>query len=221
MRRRWQDMIVLLRRSMYIWRMLWLLLLLLLLQELPHHNRELVVFSRQAIYSPIVFEINFRDLPFHLGGHVQDAFLQLDNLRFEIVHVVLGLLIRLGGTLDAMQEFRFVLLELFVVETNVGRCLWVDVVGQDGIRPKLAKAIKVQLAGKTRKVAMLEVQRKDSARKFFHVLHDKVISRRRPRCNVWIASIDHMVGFYFKEKKEETKLKVVSKRSRKQNDGRG
>lgn len=70
-------MIVLLRRSMYIWRML---LLLLLLQELPHHNRELVVFSRQAIYSPIVFEINFRDLAFHLRGHVQNAFLELDNL---------------------------------------------------------------------------------------------------------------------------------------------
>lgn len=100
-----------------------------------------------------------------------------------------------------MQEFWFVLLELFVIETNVGRCLWVHVVGQDGIRPKLAKAIKVQLAGKTRKVAVLEVQWKDSARKFFHVLHDKVISRSGPRCDVWIASIDHMVGFAQKKGK--------------------
>ena len=94
-----------------------------------------------------------------------------------------------------MEQFRFVLLELFVIETNIARCLRINVVGQDGIRSKLTKTIKVQLPGETRKVAVLKVKRKDSTCKFFDVLYDEIISRRGPSRDLLIASIDHVVGF--------------------------
>jgi len=100
-----------------------------------------------------------------------------------------------------MEQFRFVLLELFVIETNIARCLRINVVGQDGIRSKLTKTIKVQLPGETRKVAVLKVKRKDSTCKFFDVLYDEIISRRGPSRDLLIASIDHVVGFAQKQGK--------------------
>jgi len=94
-----------------------------------------------------------------------------------------------------MEEFRFILLELFVIESNIARCLRINIVGQDRIRPKLTKSIKVQLPGETRKVAVLEIKRENSACKFFHVLHDKIVPRCGPSRDLFIASIDHVVGF--------------------------
>lgn len=114
-----------------------------------------------------------------------------------------------------MEQFRFILLELFVIETNIARCLRINVVCQDGIRSKLTKTIKVQLPGETRKVAVLKVKRKNSACKFFHVLYDEIISRRRPSRDLLIASIDHVVGFWFGENREKMKFNVACKTIRK------
>lgn len=100
-----------------------------------------------------------------------------------------------------MKEFRFILLKLFVIESNIASRLWVNIVGQDGIRSKLAKSIKIQLTCEARKIAVFEIQRKNGTGKLLHILHDEIIPCNGPSCDVRVASIDHMVGFAQKQGK--------------------
>jgi len=88
-----------------------------------------------------------------------------------------------------------------VIKSNEGCSLRIHVVGKDGIRPKFPKAIKVQLPGKTRKVAMLEILGQNITGELFHILNDEIVSRRRPSCDVLIALIDHVVSFAQKQRK--------------------
>ena len=75
----------------------------------------------------------------------------------------------------------FVLLKFFVIKSNIACGLRINIVGQDRIRPKFAKAIKVQLPCETRKVAVLEVKWKDSTCKFLHVLYNEIVT-----ISIWI-----------------------------------
>jgi len=98
-----------------------------------------------------------------------------------------------------------------VIKSNEGCSLRIHVVGKDGIRPKFPKAIKVQLPGKTRKVAMLEILGQNITGELFHILNDEIVSRRRPSCDVLIALIDHVVSFCTKdtEKMENNKIQKI------------
>jgi hypothetical protein len=57
-----------------------------------------------------------------------------------------------------VQQLRLVLLELFVIEPYVASRLRVNVRGQNWIRAKLSKAVKVELSSETAKIGMLKVQ---------------------------------------------------------------
>ena len=82
-----------------------------------------------------------------------------------------------------------------MIKSNIACGLRINIVGQDRIRPKFAKAIKVQLPCETRKIAVLEVKWKDGTSKFLDVLYNKIVTRCGPCCDIWIASIDHVVCF--------------------------
>jgi len=75
--------------------------------------------------------------------------LVLADFGFEGVHVILGGVgVRLGGTLDVVEQFRAILLKLFVVESNVARSSRVDVCCQYWVRPKLSESVEVELPSK-------------------------------------------------------------------------
>ena len=85
--------------------------------------------------------------------------LQLLDLVLERLDIVLGLLIRLlGGAPDLVQQCGPVPLKVFVIKADKTGRPGIHVRRQNGIGAQFAKAVKVQLTGKTGKVGMFEIK---------------------------------------------------------------
>ena len=131
------------------------------LEERLYQGDEFVVIGAEGSDAAVALVGKFRQSSIKIFLHHGILVLEALNFGLKAIQIVLGLLIRFGGSLDLVQEFGFVLLEILVEESHVTSSARIDIVGQDWIRTKLAKSVEVQLASKTGKIGVLKVQGQD------------------------------------------------------------
>ena len=131
------------------------------LEERLYQGDEFVVIGAEGSDAAVAIVGKLRQSSIKIFLHHGILVLEALNFGLKAIQIVLGLLIRFGGSLDLVQEFGFVLLEILVKESHVTSSARIDIVGQDWIRTKLAKSVEIQLASKTGKIGVLKVQGQD------------------------------------------------------------
>ena len=131
------------------------------LEERLYQGDEFVVIGAEGSDAAVALVGKFGQSSIKILLHHGILVLEALNFGLKAIQIVLGLLIRFGGSLDLVQEFGFVLLEILVEESHVASSARIDIVSQDGIRTKLAKSVEIQLASKTGKIGVLKVQGQD------------------------------------------------------------
>ena len=131
------------------------------LEERLYQGDEFVVIGAEGSDAAVALVGKFGQSSIKILLHHGILVLEALNFGLKAIQIVLGLLIRFGGSLDLVQEFGFVLLEILVKESHVTSSARIDIVSQDGIRTKLAKSVEIQLASKTGKIGVLKVQGQD------------------------------------------------------------
>ena len=131
------------------------------LEERLYQGDEFVVIGAEGSDAAVALVGKFGQSSIKILLHHGILVLEALNFGLKAIQIVLGLLIRFGGSLDLVQEFGFVLLEILVKESHVTSSARIDIVGQDWIRTKLAKSVEIQLASKTGKIGVLKVQGQD------------------------------------------------------------
>mmetsp|Transcript_60424 Transcript_60424/g.167192 ORF Transcript_60424/g.167192 Transcript_60424/m.167192 type:complete len:210 (+) Transcript_60424:197-826(+) len=132
---------------------------------------------------------------FHVLGHAVDFAAKLVHFRSKRIHFLLFRSFGVVALSDFRQEIGASPLELVMTELPVfGFVVIHGVAKAERVRLDLAKAVKVQLTNKGRKVVVLEELPDNFRGEELGVLHHESKTIIRPASNVFIASIDHVVG---------------------------